>query len=46
MKLMVLAGLSHIEFGSDSFCDEVLEAYQKDFTFDDILYSSELAYRE
>ena len=46
MKLMVRAGLSHIEFGSDSFCDEVLAAYHKDFTFDDILYSSELAYRE
>ena len=46
MKLMVRAGLSHIEFGSDSFCDEVLEAYHKDFTFDDILCSSELAHRE
>lgn len=46
MKLMVRAGLSHIEFGSDSFCDEVLAAYHKDFTFDDILCSSELAYRE
>ncbi len=43
MKLMAQAGLAHIEFGSDSFCDEVLAAYQKDFTFDDILHSSELA---
>jgi radical SAM superfamily enzyme YgiQ (UPF0313 family) len=43
MALMARAGLSHIEFGSDSFCDEVLEAYHKDFTFADILRSNELA---
>ncbi len=35
-KLMVRAGLRHVEFGSDSLCDEVLQAYQKNFTFDDI----------
>ncbi len=46
MRLMARAGLTHVEFGSDSFCDEVLEAYQKDFAFDDILYSNELARRE
>ena len=46
MKLMAKAGLSHIEFGSDSFCDEVLAAYQKDLVFDDILHSSELARQE
>jgi radical SAM superfamily enzyme YgiQ (UPF0313 family) len=43
MRLMAQAGLTHIEFGSDSFSDEVLAAYQKDFTFDDILRSSEQA---
>jgi radical SAM superfamily enzyme YgiQ (UPF0313 family) len=43
MKLMNRAGLSHIEFGTDSFCDEVLASYQKNFTFDDILQSSNLA---
>jgi radical SAM superfamily enzyme YgiQ (UPF0313 family) len=43
MHLMARAGLAHIEFGSDSFCDEVLLAYHKDFTFEDILLSSELA---
>ncbi len=43
MRLMVRAGLAHVEFGSDSFCDEVLEAYQKGFTFDDIRQSTELA---
>lgn len=46
MGLMRRAGLAHIEFGSDSFCDEVLAAYQKDFIFADILHSSELAHRE
>jgi radical SAM superfamily enzyme YgiQ (UPF0313 family) len=46
MSLMARAGLTHIEFGSDSFCNEVLQAYQKDLTFDDILHSSELARRE
>jgi radical SAM superfamily enzyme YgiQ (UPF0313 family) len=43
MTLMGKAGLAHIEFGSDSFCDSVLEAYGKRFTFDDILQSSILA---
>jgi radical SAM superfamily enzyme YgiQ (UPF0313 family) len=46
MKLMARAGLTHAEFGSDSFCDEVLKAYQKDFTFEDILNCSDLARRE
>jgi radical SAM superfamily enzyme YgiQ (UPF0313 family) len=46
MRLMARAGLAHIEFGSDSFCDEVLAAYHKDFAFDDILIASELAQRE
>jgi radical SAM superfamily enzyme YgiQ (UPF0313 family) len=46
MKLMKQAGLAHIEFGSDSFCDEVLAAYQKGLTFGDILHSSELASQE
>ncbi len=46
MKLMARAGLSHIEFGSDSFCDEVLSAYHKDLSFDDILDASELARQE
>lgn len=38
MRLMARAGLAHIEFGADSFCDEVLASYRKDFTFEDILY--------
>lgn len=43
IKLMVMAGLKHIEFGSDSFCDEVLSDYGKKFTYEDILLSSEIA---
>lgn len=46
MRLMARAGLTHIEFGSDSFSDDVLRAYRKDFTFDDILRSSERALEE
>lgn len=46
MRIMARAGLTHIEFGSDSFCDPVLEAYGKHFAFDDILRASELAYAE
>ncbi len=46
MRLMARAGLRHIEFGSDSFCDSVLDAYGKNFTFEDIYGSSELARRE
>jgi radical SAM superfamily enzyme YgiQ (UPF0313 family) len=46
MRLMARAGLAHIEFGSDSFCDEVLRSYGKHFTFEDILHSSELAREE
>jgi radical SAM superfamily enzyme YgiQ (UPF0313 family) len=43
---MARAGLAHIEFGSDSFCDEVLTAYEKDLTFEDIHQSTELARKE
>jgi radical SAM superfamily enzyme YgiQ (UPF0313 family) len=43
MTLMARAGLTHIEFGADSFCDSVLEEYGKAFTFKDILESSEFA---
>jgi len=46
MRLMARAGLKHIEFGSDSLCDEVLAAYHKEFTFGDIYHSSELARAE
>ena len=40
---MVRAGLTHIEFGTDSFCDSILKSYGKDFTFGDIVNASECA---
>ena len=43
MKLMARAGLAHAEFGSDSLCDPVLEAYGKRFCFDEVAQSSEFA---
>lgn len=43
MVLMARAGLKHIEFGSDSFCDSVLHEYNKDFTFEEIYNASEWA---
>ena len=43
MDLMARAGLTHIEFGTDSFCDTTLKTYAKHFTFADVLQSSELA---
>jgi radical SAM superfamily enzyme YgiQ (UPF0313 family) len=43
MQLMARAGLAHVEFGTDSFCDSVLAAYGKRFAFEDVLHSHELA---
>ncbi len=43
MQLMARAGLAHVEFGTDSFCDSVLAAYGKGFTFDDVFRSHEMA---
>jgi radical SAM superfamily enzyme YgiQ (UPF0313 family) len=40
MDLMARAGLTHIEFGSDSFSDSVLDEYGKQFTFGDIYDAS------
>lgn len=42
VALMKEAGLSHAEFGDDSFSDRVLQAYGKGFTFDHIQEASEL----
>ena len=44
LQLMKRAGLSHIEFGSDSFSDPVLRRYGKSFTFADIRAASEAAH--
>jgi radical SAM superfamily enzyme YgiQ (UPF0313 family) len=43
LGLMARAGLTHIEFGTDSFCDEVLTEYGKTFTFADVAHSTALA---
>ena len=43
MALYKQSGLSHIEFGSESFSDIQLNNYGKSFTFDTILKTSELA---
>ncbi|MCP4578758.1 MAG: radical SAM protein, partial [Deltaproteobacteria bacterium] len=43
MDLMARAGLTHIEFGTDSFSDSVLDAYGKQFTVDDVIHASECA---
>jgi len=46
MRLLFRAGLRHIEFGADSLSDPVLQEYGKDFFFDDIRQSSDLAFDE
>jgi radical SAM superfamily enzyme YgiQ (UPF0313 family) len=43
LQLMARAGLAHVEFGTDSFCDSVLAAYGKQFTFEDVCRSHEWA---
>lgn len=43
LELMRAAGMRHIEFGSDSFSDSVLEAYGKGFRFEEIAEVSRLA---
>jgi radical SAM superfamily enzyme YgiQ (UPF0313 family) len=45
LDLMIEAGLRHLEFGSDSFCDTTLESYGKSFRFKDILEAGETAAR-
>ena len=43
MALFKASGLTHIEFGTESFCDETLESYGKHFTYEDVLKSSKIA---
>ncbi len=43
MQAMAAAGLAHIEFGSDSFSDRVLQAYGKGLSFEDIRHAARLA---
>ncbi len=46
MRLFRASGLTHIEFGTESFCDRTLEAYGKRFTFGDVERASRLALDE
>jgi len=36
------SGLTHVEFGSDSLCDTMLDSYRKDFSVADVLQASSL----
>lgn len=42
-KIMVDAGLTHVEFGTESLCDRVLSAYAKPFCTDDIFSAHKFA---
>lgn len=42
MALYKKSGLTHVEFGTESFSDEVLQSYGKNFTFEKILNASEI----
>jgi radical SAM superfamily enzyme YgiQ (UPF0313 family) len=44
VNLMARAGLSHIEFGTDSLCDPVLKEYGKSFTVAEVLAINERIY--
>jgi radical SAM superfamily enzyme YgiQ (UPF0313 family) len=46
VRLMAQAGLAHAEFGSDSLCEEVLRAYGKGLSFEDIRRANALARHE
>jgi radical SAM superfamily enzyme YgiQ (UPF0313 family) len=42
LVLLKRAGLTHIEFGTDSLCDTTLTSYRKPFNFNDILTTSNI----
>lgn len=42
LALLKRAGLTHIEFGTDSLCDITLNTYRKPFNFSDILSTSNI----
>ncbi len=42
LELYRKAGLTHIEFGTDAFCDTTLKSYKKSFRFKDVLEKSEI----
>jgi len=42
-SIMAAAGLSHVEFGTESLCDRILAVYRKPFCRDDVFYAHEHA---
>lgn len=42
MRLFKESGLTHIEFGTESFCDTQLVNYGKGFSFEDVVKSSDI----
>jgi len=42
LELYKKAGLTHIEFGTDSFCDTTLKSYKKSFRIKDVMEKSEI----
>jgi radical SAM superfamily enzyme YgiQ (UPF0313 family) len=42
-ETMVAAGLTHVEFGTESLCDPILSVYGKPFCRDDIFYAHKCA---
>ncbi len=45
LRLFKASGLTHIEFGTESICDETLQNYGKHFTVADIVQQSALSYK-
>lgn len=45
LETLKRSGLTHIELGSDSFSDTVLEAYRKNFRYGEILKASQAAFK-
>jgi radical SAM superfamily enzyme YgiQ (UPF0313 family) len=41
--VLAKAGMSHVEFGTDAFCDEILSLYQKPFKCADIFTAHKMA---
>lgn len=42
-SLMAEAGLTHVEFGTESLCDRMLKNYRKPFNTEDVFYAHEKA---
>jgi radical SAM superfamily enzyme YgiQ (UPF0313 family) len=45
LSLFRRAGLKHIEFGTESLCTSQMQRYGKNFTIEDVLHCSEMAFK-